>query len=134
MRTFFQTLEARRFVTPQTCPHGRARLFHVHYKPLYTAIGDPDNRSRGPMTLAHAIEVDGSDVCTADPFAACPKEAYTNAGYCRGVARVAAQEARLSDLGSLLSIHGSRNAHLKHRPVALPDAPAGQPDLQAVSP
>jgi hypothetical protein len=35
MRTFFQTLEARRFVTPQTCAHGRARLFHLHYKPLY---------------------------------------------------------------------------------------------------
>jgi hypothetical protein len=52
MRTFFQTLEARRFVTPQTCAHGRARLFHVHYKPLYTAIGEPDNRFRRPMTLA----------------------------------------------------------------------------------
>jgi hypothetical protein len=56
MRTFFQTLEARRFVTPQTCAHGRARLFHVHYKPLYTAIGEPDNRFRRPMTLARAIE------------------------------------------------------------------------------
>ena len=56
MRTFFQTLEARRFVTPQTCAHGRARLFHVHYKPLYAAIGEPDNRFRRPMTLARAVE------------------------------------------------------------------------------
>jgi len=56
MRRFFQTLEARRFATPQTCAHGRARLFHVHYKPLYAAIGEPDNRFRRPMTLARAIE------------------------------------------------------------------------------
>ena len=36
--------------------HGRARLFHVHYKPLYAAIGEPDNRFRRPMTLARAVE------------------------------------------------------------------------------
>jgi hypothetical protein len=68
MRTFFQTLEARRFVTPQTCAHGRARLFHVHYKPLYTAIGEPDNRFRRPMTLARAIErLMVLDAVLADP-------------------------------------------------------------------
>lgn len=68
MRTFFQTLEARRFVTPQTCAHGRARLFHVHYKPLYAAIGEPDNRFRRPMTLARAIErLMVLDAVLADP-------------------------------------------------------------------
>ncbi len=68
MRTFFQMLEARRFVTPQTCAHGRARLFHVHYKPLYAAIGEPDNRFRRPMTLARAIErLMVLDAVLADP-------------------------------------------------------------------
>jgi hypothetical protein len=68
MRTFFQTLEARRFATPQTCAHGRARLFHLHYKPLYAAIGEPDNRFRRPMTLARAIErLMVLDAILADP-------------------------------------------------------------------
>ncbi|MGH9162411.1 MAG: hypothetical protein ACRD2X_20795 [Vicinamibacteraceae bacterium] len=52
----FKTLQARRFATPQVCGHNRARLFHLHYKPLYAAIGEPDNRFRRPMTLARAVE------------------------------------------------------------------------------
>jgi hypothetical protein len=56
MRTFFRGLELRRLVTPQTCGHGRARVFHVHYKPLYAAIGEPENRFRRPMTLPRAVE------------------------------------------------------------------------------
>jgi hypothetical protein len=36
--------------------HNRARLFHLHYKPLYAAVGEPDNRFRRPMTLARAVE------------------------------------------------------------------------------
>jgi hypothetical protein len=58
----------RDIVTPQTCAHGRARLFHVNYKPLYTAIGEPDNRFRRPMTLARAIErLMVLDAVLADP-------------------------------------------------------------------
>jgi hypothetical protein len=34
----------------------RGRLFHVHYKPLYAAIGQADNRHRKPMTMGHMIE------------------------------------------------------------------------------
>jgi hypothetical protein len=52
----FKTLQARRFATPQVCGHNRARLFHIHFKPLYAAIGEPDNRFRRPMTLARAVE------------------------------------------------------------------------------
>ena len=32
------------------------RAYHVHYKPLYRAIGEPNNRHRRPTTLARAIE------------------------------------------------------------------------------
>jgi hypothetical protein len=49
-------LVSRGFATPQTCAHGRARLFHIHYKPLYAAIGEPENRFRRPTTLARAVE------------------------------------------------------------------------------
>jgi len=56
VRNLFKALESRGFATPQTCAHGRARLFHIHYKPLYTAIGEPENRFRRPTTLARAVE------------------------------------------------------------------------------
>ena len=52
----FKILESRRFATPQTCAHGRARLFHIHHKPLYAAVGEPENRFRRPTTLARAVE------------------------------------------------------------------------------
>ena len=34
----------------------RGRLFHIHHKPLYAAIGQADNRHRKPMTMGHMIE------------------------------------------------------------------------------
>jgi len=34
----------------------RVRIFHVHHKPLYAAIGEPDNRHRKPVPTARAIE------------------------------------------------------------------------------
>jgi hypothetical protein len=52
----FKVLESRRLATAQTCAHGRARLFHIHHKPLYAAVGEPENRFRRPTTLARAVE------------------------------------------------------------------------------
>lgn len=34
----------------------RGRLFHVHYKPLYAAIGEVNNRHRKAMTMGRMIE------------------------------------------------------------------------------
>jgi len=34
----------------------RGRLFHVHHKPLYAAIGQADNRHRKPMVLGRMVE------------------------------------------------------------------------------
>ena len=44
------------FVTPIT-PGSvrRGRLYHVQFKPLYEAIGEPDNRHRKPATLGRQI-------------------------------------------------------------------------------
>lgn len=56
MHEFFESLVARGFATARRCGHNRARLFHVHSKPLYRAIGAPDNRHRKPMTLGRAVE------------------------------------------------------------------------------
>ena len=47
----------RRLVTPiELGSTGRKKIFHVHHKPLYAAIGEPDNRNRRPVTLDRAIE------------------------------------------------------------------------------
>jgi hypothetical protein len=56
MHDFFQSLIARRFATARGCGHNRARLYHIHYKPLYQAIGEPNNRHRRPVALARAVE------------------------------------------------------------------------------
>ncbi|MEP0848654.1 MAG: hypothetical protein HRF50_17750 [Phycisphaerae bacterium] len=55
-REFFDTLVSRRFATAYPCAHGRARLFHIHHRRLYDAIGEPDNRNRRPTPLPRAIE------------------------------------------------------------------------------
>jgi hypothetical protein len=56
MHDFFQSLLARGYATARACGHHKARLYHVHYKPLYRAIGEPDNRHRRPTALPRAIE------------------------------------------------------------------------------
>jgi len=54
---FIKTLLARRFVTPLALgTTGRARIFHVHHKPLYAAIGEQDNRHRRRVTIERAVE------------------------------------------------------------------------------
>lgn len=56
VQAFFQLLVRRRVATARPCGHNRARLHHIHAKPLYQAIGEPDNRHRKPMPLARAVE------------------------------------------------------------------------------
>ena len=52
---FFRLLLDRRYATAQSCRHNRAHIFHIHYKPLYAAIGEPDNRHRqtDPVAAGH---------------------------------------------------------------------------------
>jgi len=56
MYDFFSSLVARRLATPYLSAHRRARIYHLHGKPLYALIGEPNNRNRKPVTLARAIE------------------------------------------------------------------------------
>jgi hypothetical protein len=53
---FFRLLVERRYAIAHACRNNSARLFHVRYKPLYAAIGDPDSRHRKPTPLARAVE------------------------------------------------------------------------------
>ena len=54
---FLKALVDRRFATPiSTGKLHRGRMFHVHYKPLWAAIGEPDNRFRKPTALGRMVE------------------------------------------------------------------------------
>jgi hypothetical protein len=54
---FLEKLLVRRFVTSiELGSTGRTRIFHVHHKPLYAAIGEPDNRNRRRVTIDRTIE------------------------------------------------------------------------------
>ncbi len=56
-REFAARLVARgyaRAITPGALHRGR--LFHVQYKPLYEAIGEPDNRNRKPASMGRYVE------------------------------------------------------------------------------
>lgn len=55
-RDFFERLTRERFATAYPCWRGAGRVFHVHHKALYRAIGEPDNRHRRSATVARAIE------------------------------------------------------------------------------
>jgi len=53
---FIQTLLVRRLATSiELGTTGRTRIIHVHYKPLYAAIGDPDNRNRRRVAIDRTI-------------------------------------------------------------------------------
>lgn len=54
---FVRKLIDRGYVTVITpgAPH-RGRLYHLQYKPLYEAIGEPNNRNRRPATMGRMVE------------------------------------------------------------------------------
>jgi hypothetical protein len=53
---FFDKLVRRGFALASDCIHNRARLYHVHHKPLYHAIGEPDSRFRRAVPARSAAE------------------------------------------------------------------------------
>ena len=56
-REFIARLVARGFARAiEPGPVRRGRLYHVHHKPLYEAIGQPDNRNRRLHTIGRMVE------------------------------------------------------------------------------
>ena len=54
---FLRRLVERGYARPvQVGALHRGRLFHVHHKPLYAAIGETNNRHRKPMALGRMVE------------------------------------------------------------------------------
>jgi hypothetical protein len=56
VRDFFDELERRRLANAYACTRPGSRIYHVHHKSLYRAIGEPDNRHRRAATLSRAIQ------------------------------------------------------------------------------
>jgi hypothetical protein len=52
----FDKLVRRGFAVVADCIHNRARLYHVHHKPLYHAVGEPDSRYRRAVPARAAVE------------------------------------------------------------------------------
>ena len=53
---FFDKLVTRGYAIASDCVHNRARLYHVHYKPLYHAIGEPESRYRRAVPARQVVE------------------------------------------------------------------------------
>lgn len=65
---FFAKLIKRGYATVIKCVHNRARIFHVHSKALYYAIGEPNSAYRRSVAPRVAIE----RLMTLDAVVACP--------------------------------------------------------------
>lgn len=55
-RKFFAKLVKHGYATAYPCRHNRGRVYHVHHKPLYRAIGETDSRHRRPLSAARVVE------------------------------------------------------------------------------
>lgn len=53
---FFASLVERRLARAYACAHKRARIFHIHHRALYEAIGEPHSRFRKPTPIGPAIQ------------------------------------------------------------------------------
>jgi hypothetical protein len=71
-RRFFEKLLRRGYATAYSCRHNRGRVYHVHYSPLYRAIGDVNSRFRRPMSAARVIE----NLIALDALIATPSDSW----------------------------------------------------------
>ena len=54
--TFFAKLVARGHATPCRCLHNRGRLYHIHDRRLYEAIGEPRHPHRKPVPARQVLD------------------------------------------------------------------------------
>ena len=53
---FFDKIVDRGYAIASDCVHNRARLYHLHHKPLYHAIGEPESRFRRGVPARQVAE------------------------------------------------------------------------------
>jgi hypothetical protein len=55
-RKFFEKLVRRGYAMAYPCRRNRGRVYHLHHKPLYRAIGQTDSSHRRPLSAARVVE------------------------------------------------------------------------------
>lgn len=55
-RAFFEKLVSGHYASAHACRHNRGRVYHVHFYPLYKAIGEPHSRYRRPVAAGRVAE------------------------------------------------------------------------------
>jgi len=56
VQDFFRRLVADGVATAYAAMHGKARVYHVHHRRLYAAIGEPHSRLRKPVAVGRGME------------------------------------------------------------------------------
>jgi hypothetical protein len=54
-RKFFAKLVRLRYASAYPCRHNRGRVYRVHHKALYRAIGETDSRHRRPLSPSRVV-------------------------------------------------------------------------------
>jgi len=55
-RRFFEKLVRHGFAMAYPCRRNRGRVYHLHHKPLYRAIGQTDSSHRRPLSAGRVVE------------------------------------------------------------------------------
>jgi len=55
-RKFFAKLVKHGYASAYPCRHNRGRVYQVHHKPLYRAIGETDSRYRRPLSASRVVD------------------------------------------------------------------------------
>ena len=97
-RKFFTKLVRHGYATAYPCRHNRGRVYHVHHKPLYRAIGETDSRLRRPMSAARVVE----RLPLLDALLACPDVVW--------LATSEEKQVHLSSLGGIRTDEAARLA------------------------
>jgi len=114
-RDFLKHLTEGRFATAHACWRGAGRIYHVHHKGLYRAIGEPDNRHRRPATLGRALE----RLMVLDVVLAAPELTWLGAEREKVAYFIDRRQLSAEDLPALVFSQGGART-VRHFPDKLP--------------
>lgn len=110
-RKFFAKLVRLRYASAYPCRHNRGRVYQVHHKALYRAIGETDSRHRRPLSPSRVVH----GLMLLDAMLAEPELTW-----------LATDAEKLAQLTTLTSIAAERLPHLSS--AAGPSEPQFFPD------
>jgi len=114
-RAFFRDLVAKRYATAYPCGKRGARVYHVHARPLYAAIGEPDDRHRRRMAVGRAIE----GLIILDAVLAAPSVRWLSTAHEKVAYFTQKTPLRPDDLPKLV-FHNGGGRTVRHFPDKLP--------------